>query len=170
MSAQPSSIHTENVVVSPTAIFVTDFTEADTDVVRVVSEAAEPAEAVHNCLRIGAKALRAANTAVDVDMVERSFGELQKRLGDEVGGAVERITAAANGLLDDDSGALTVVLTDFRTALEARLGDAFDPDSKSSVVSTIEELSRASSAGRSNRCTRSSTPTAKRARSHSSRR
>ncbi|MDP9331865.1 MAG: hypothetical protein M3Q30_00940 [Actinomycetota bacterium] len=138
MSAQPAPIHEDRVTVTDTAIYISTFTDTDADVIRVVKDADDQIDAVHNCLRIGATALRVANTAVDVDLVQRSFDDLADRLDVQVNGAVDQIRTATEGLLDGDTGSLQLALTRFHGSIEELLGETFDPDSKKSVVSTIE--------------------------------
>ncbi len=140
MSAQPAVLHEDHVSVTDAAIYIATFTDHDGDVIRVVKEADDPVEAVHNCLRIGATALRVANTAVDVDLVQRSFDDLAGRLDVQVNGAVDQIRTAAAALLDGDTGSLPLALSAFHGSIEELLGETFDPDSKKSVVSTIEAL------------------------------
>ncbi len=140
MSAQPAALHEDHVSVTDTAVYIATFTDHDADVIRVVTEADDPIEALHNCLRIGATALRVANTAVDVDLVQRSFDELAGRLDVQVNGAVDQIRTATAALLDGDTGTLPAALSEFHGSIEDLLGETFDPDSKKSVVSTIEAL------------------------------
>ena len=140
MSAQPAALHDDQVTVTDTAIYIATFTDTDRDVVRAVTEADDPAEAVHNCLRIGATALRVANTAVDVELVQRSFDDLAGRLDVQVNGAVDQIRVATEGLFDGETGTVQQALAKFHGSIEELLGEAFDPDSKKSVVSTIESL------------------------------
>ena len=143
MSAQPSilpAFPTARVFVSEGVVYVRELDEADTEVVRVVGEADDPALAVSQCLRVGARALRAAHVSVDVDVIERSFAELEARFETRVTAAVDEIARTTTGLLDEEDGALTGALGTFSSELESILGDTFDPDSKSSVLSRIEGL------------------------------
>ena len=77
---------------------------------------------------------------VDVDVIERSFAELETRFESRVTEAVDEIARSTTELLDEDDGALTGTLGAFRGELEGLLGDTFDADSKSSVLAKIEEL------------------------------
>src|SRR5436189_219194 len=43
-------------------------------------------------------------------------------------------------LLDDEKGMLPRSLAEFRAKLEELLGDTFDPDSKQSVIATLEQV------------------------------
>ena len=140
MSAQPAPIHEDQVTATDTAVYIATLTATDADLVRVVNEADDPVDAVHNCLRIGATALRVANTAVDVDLVQRSFDGLADRLAAQVNDAVAQIRVASEGLFDGETGTLQAALTGFHGSIEELLGETFDPDSKKSVVSTIETL------------------------------
>ena len=140
MSAQPSIFSTARVLVSDGVVYIRELDEADQEVVRIVAEADDPALAVSQALRIGARALRAAHVSVDVDVIERSFEELEARFETKVTAAVDEIARTTAGLLDEDTGALTGALGTFRTDLESILGDTFDPDSRSSVLAKIEEL------------------------------
>ncbi len=88
----------------------------------------------------GARALRAANVTVDVDVIERSFSELEARFETRVTDAVDEIARTTTGLLDADDGALTGTLSSFQAELSQLLGDTFDADSKSSVLANIEQL------------------------------
>ena len=140
MSAQTAPLHEDHVSVTDTAVYISTFSATEGDVIRVVKDADDPVEAVHNCLRIGATALRVANTAVDVDLVQRSFDDLAGRLDVQVNDAVDQIRSATECLLDGDTGTLQLALTKFHGSIEDLLGETFDPDSKKSVVSTIESL------------------------------
>jgi hypothetical protein len=140
MSAQPSIFPTARVLVSEGVVYVRELDEADSEVVRVVGEADDPALAVSQCLRVGARALRAAHVSVDVDVIERSFAELESRFETRVTAAVDEIARSTTDLLSEDGGALPAALGTFSNELETLLGDTFDPDSKSSVLASIEAL------------------------------
>jgi hypothetical protein len=128
------------VLVADGVVYVRELDEADDEVVRIVAASDDPVAAVGQCLRVGARALRAAHVSVDVDLIERSFSELDARFEARVSAAVDEIARASAGLLDADDGALTGTLSSFHGELEQLLGDTFDADSKSSVLSNIEEL------------------------------
>ncbi len=51
MSAQPATLHEDQVSVTDTAVYIATFSDHDSDVIRVVKEADDAVEAVHNCLR-----------------------------------------------------------------------------------------------------------------------
>lgn len=140
MSAQPMMFSTGRVLVADGVVYVRELDESDDEVVRIVAESDDPVAAVSHCLRVGARALRAAHVSVDVDVIERSFGELEARFGARVSDAVDEIARASSGLLDAEDGALTGTLASFHGELEQLLGDTFDADSKSSVLANIEQL------------------------------
>ena len=140
MSAEPTPIILSEVRVADGVVFIRGLDESDTDVVQVIGEADDVVEATRLCLRIGARAVRAAHVAVDVDLIERSFHELEARLGDTVSEAVRGIAETADGLLDDEDGALTGTLSTFRDDMDRLLGATFDPESKVSALAKIEEL------------------------------
>ncbi len=140
MSAQPAIFSTGRVLVADGIVYLRELEETDDEVVRIVAESADPAAAVSQCLRVGARAMRAAHVTVDVDVIERSFSELEARFESRVTDAVDEIARTSAGLLDDEDGALTGTLTSFRSEFEQLLGDTFDADSKVSVIAKIEEL------------------------------
>jgi hypothetical protein len=128
------------VLVADGVVYLRELEEADDEVVRIVAEADDPVAAVGRCLKVGARALRAAHVTVDVDVIERSFAELEFRFQSRVSEAVDEIARTTTGLLDEDGGALAGTLTSFHAELEQLLGDTFDADSKSSALASIEEL------------------------------
>ena len=140
MSAQPTIFSTGRVLVADGVVYVRELEEADAEVVRVVAESDDPAAATSQCLRVGARALRAAQVSVDVDVIERSFSELEARFESRVTDAVDEIARTTTGLLDADDGALTGTLSAFSADLDQLLGDTFDAGSKVSVLAKIEEL------------------------------
>src|SRR5215471_3875136 len=140
MSAQPTIFCNARVLVSDGVVYIRELDEADQEVVRIVGEADDPAMVVTQCLRVGARALRAAHVSVDVDVIERSFADLEHRFETKVAAAVDDIARNTAALLDEDDGALTGTLGAFHEHLEGLLGDTFDADSKSSVLAKIEEL------------------------------
>jgi hypothetical protein len=140
MSAVPIITSTGRVLVADGVVYVRELEEHDAEVARIVSEADDPVAATSSCLRIGARALRAAHVSVDVDVIERSFAELEHRFETKVTAAVDEIARNTAELLDEDDGALANAFGTFNESLESLLGDTFDADSKSSVLAKIEEL------------------------------
>jgi hypothetical protein len=140
MTATPIRLELPSVTTADGVLHISDLSVADPEVVHVVSEAPDAEDAVQLCLQVGARALRAANVAVDVDLVERSFSELATRLDTQVAQYVGQISQTAEGLLDGEEGALAQTLVGFGDQISELLGSTFDPDSKASVVSKIELL------------------------------
>ena len=140
MSAQPMMFSTGRVLVTDGVVYVRELDESDDEVVRIVAESDDPVAAVGQCLRVGARALKAAHVSVDVNLIERSFSELETRFGAKVSDAVDEIARASSGLLDAEDGALAGTLSGFNAELSQLLGDTFDADSKSSVLAHIEQL------------------------------
>ena len=79
------------VLVADGVVYVRELEEPDDEVVRIVAESDDPVAAVGQCLRVGARALRAAHVTVDVDVIERSFSELETRFEAQVSDAVDEI-------------------------------------------------------------------------------
>jgi hypothetical protein len=140
MTAEPTFINPGRVLVADGVVYVREFEEHDDEVVRIVAESSDPADALSQCLRVGARALRAAHVSVDVDVIERSFRDLEARFETRVACAVDEIARNTNELLDEDEGALTSTLATFRSEFDRLLGDTFDAESKVSVLAKIEDL------------------------------
>jgi hypothetical protein len=140
MTATPIRLQLPSVTVSDDALHIADLSVTDAEVVQVVAQAADPEQATHLCLQVGARAVRAANVAVDVDLVERAFSELTSRFDAQVSEYVGQLSDTAVGLLDGEDGALSQTLVGFGRQIGDLLGSTFDPDSKASVVSKIETM------------------------------
>jgi len=140
INAGPSFYSPGRVLVADGVVYIRDLEEHDAEVVRIVAESDDPAAAASQCLRIGARALRAAHVTVDVDVIERSFLDLETRFETRVAAAVDEIARTTSGLLDEEDGALTGTLAAFRDNFDRLLGDTFDADSKVSVIAKIEAL------------------------------
>jgi hypothetical protein len=130
------------------ALVVADLVETDPEVVRVVREAAlagdDPDHAVvdatRQCLRVGARAVLAANVSVETHIVEKRFDAMSERFDEQVEAAVTRISQVTTDLLDEEVGALPQALEAHRSELDRLLGDTFDPDSRRSVIALFEEV------------------------------
>jgi hypothetical protein len=140
MSAAATIYSSGRVLVADGVVYVRELEEHDPEVVRVVAESEDSVAAIRQCLRIGARALRAAHVTVDVDVIERSFQALETRFESRVTDAVDEIARTTSDLLDEDNGALTGTLSAFRAEFDQLLGDTFDASSKLSVITKIEEL------------------------------
>jgi hypothetical protein len=121
-------------------LVVRELEEHDPEVVRTVEEADDPVEATRQCLRIGARAVRAANVSVDSDLIERRFDVMTDRFDERVEEAVEQIAGVTTNLLDQDTGVLPAALQAHRSELETLLGATFDPDSTKSVIAVLQRV------------------------------
>jgi hypothetical protein len=116
------------------------YANGDPDVVRVLEEADDIAQAADLLLGIGARATRQASVSLETAIVERRFEGMAGRLDEQLQGAVEAIEEVADGLLDDEDGALTVILSDLRRGITGALDSAFDPESKTSAIGKIDQI------------------------------
>ena len=132
------------VTVHDGVVYITELEDADTELVALVADAPDAAQAVRQCLRLGARAANAVQVSVDTDMVERCFDDMTTRFDARVAAAVNSIGEITEGLLDAEDGALTGTLDGHRTALEELLGATFDPNSKKSVLTLFETVMRES--------------------------
>ena len=85
---------------------------------------------------VGARVIRMTQTTVDAAVVEQRFDTLEQHVDDGLKKAIELIGETAAVYLDPEKGALKAILDD----LEKNLDDAFDPDSKASVLAKFEGL------------------------------
>jgi hypothetical protein len=128
------------------ALVVHELVETDAEVLRVVRDAVrrddggDALDATRQCLRVGARAVLAANVSVETHIVEKRFDAMSDRFDEQVETAVARISEVTATLLDEQDGALPHALEAHRSELDRLLGDAFDPDSKRSVISLFEEV------------------------------
>jgi hypothetical protein len=139
---QPQTL--EDVELRGDSLVVHELVETDPEVLRVVRDAAsrdgDVADATRQCLRVGARAVLAANVSVETHIVEKRFDAMTDRFDEQVEAAVTRISDAAESLLDEQDGALPQALAAHRSELDQLLGDTFDPDSKRSVISLFEAV------------------------------
>lgn len=122
------------------SLFIHELVETDEDVIRVVGEADDPVEGARQCLRIGARAIRAVSATVDTNIVEKRFDAMSNRFDQRVEDVVEQISGTARALLDAEDGSLCATLIAHREELELLLGSTFDPDSKKSVLGIFETV------------------------------
>jgi hypothetical protein len=139
--------HSSTVHVGDGAVVLDGLVEADPTVVAVVSEAGDPELAVHTCLQIGARMSRAAQASIDSGMVERAFNEMTDGFGHTMTDALEQIVGTTEGLVDENDGALPMLLRQLRADLATQLEALFDADSKSSALARMEEVFSASANG-----------------------
>ena len=118
------------------AITINHLRLIDPDLIQLVQEADEPVQIVTSCITVGARVLRTSQMTVDTTVVETRFAQLEQRVEEGVGKAVELIAETAEKYLDPERGALRGMLDE----LEKSLGDAFDSKSKASVLAKFEGL------------------------------
>ena len=134
----------EHVTIDGNAVVISRMEERDAEFVAIVAAASDPAEATHQCLRLGARAARAVQVTVDTALIERRFDDMQLRFDRQLTASVEAMSETTRHLLDADNGTLTVTLDRHRATLEALLGATFDPHSKRSVIALFDDVMRRS--------------------------
>lgn len=117
-------------------VVISNLEIADNDLLQLVSESEDPVKTVHEVASVGARVIRMTKTTIDAAVVEKRFGTLEQRVDEGLTKAVELIGETAAAYLDPEKGALKAILNE----LEKNLGDAFDPDSKASVIAKFEGL------------------------------
>ncbi len=128
------------VIVEDDVIRMVDFTERDPDTVAYIGNSDDPVEATHQCLRIGTQAVRAAHASLDADIVRERFDTMSDHFDNQVDTAVDQIVEATQSLLDEENGALPIVLGAHHQQLDDLLGATFDPESKKSVMAVFEQV------------------------------
>jgi hypothetical protein len=109
-------------------------------VVQIIMDADDPEGAAHTLLRIGAHSVRIASTDLSTELVERRFTRMADLIDRSVEAAVNRLADTTNHLLDEETGTFPKVVAEVTGELEQLLSDAFDEDSKSSVIAKIENV------------------------------
>ena len=117
--------------------------ERDHEVVAVAKEAENVEVTVHDCLALGARALRAVRTTTDVAVVEKAFTGMTRTFSEGIEKATEEIHARTRGLLDCDHGELPRWFTEYKAQFTGLLESTFDPDSKKSALAKLDESIRA---------------------------
>ncbi|HVA08442.1 MAG TPA: hypothetical protein VNG12_17035 [Acidimicrobiales bacterium] len=122
------------------------FEEADPLVIEVIGGAENPEVAAHACLQVGARASKAAMASLDSLIVEQAFGELKEGFGSTVSAAVDRIVGTTEAFVDEERGALPLMLRRVKEELTGELDALFDADSKSSALARMTAVFEAASA------------------------
>jgi hypothetical protein len=122
------------------AIVLRDLLETDPEVVAVVAGADDPEAAVHSCLQVGARAIKLAQVSMDTQVVESAFQGLRGDFDAKLEETLRAVDDATAELLGEEDGALPRALGDFREQFESFLGDAFDADSKRSIIGKFDEM------------------------------
>lgn len=123
-------------------IVLNEFHESDPDVVALARQAEDPEAAVHHAFEVGARAIKLAQLSQDTQIVETAFKGLRAGFDGKLDETLREIGDATAAIFDEDDGAVTRVLDEFRSEFEELLGDAFDPDSKRSIVGKFDALLR----------------------------
>ncbi len=129
-----------NATIINDVLYIEHLEERDPEVVNLINEADSMIEAAQQCLRIGARAIRAASVSVDTDIIDRKFGDVTDRMSVRVESAVEQISEVTTVLLDDEHGALTIALQSHSAELGELFGTTFDPNSKKGVFGILETV------------------------------
>lgn len=122
--------------------YIDGLVETDPDLVAALTASDDPVMTVHETLTLGARVLRMAQARLDADVIHSEVEKLTAAFTSTVTTAVENITSTSTRLLDAEDGELPAAFTAFRAQVEELLGDAFDPDSRSSVLARIEDAYR----------------------------
>jgi hypothetical protein len=116
--------------------------ERDHEVVAMATEAENVEVTVHDCLALGARALRAVRTTTDVAVVEKAFTGMTRTFSAGIEKATEEIHARTRELLDGDHGELPRWFTEYKAQLTTLLDSTFDPDSKNGALAKLDDLMR----------------------------
>jgi hypothetical protein len=116
------------------------FHERSPDVVALARDADDLEALAHDCLEVGARALRAAHATTDVAIVETAFAELSQQFTRGLDGFVGELDARARALVDPESGELPAWMGEWRADVERMLEQTFDPDSRSSALAKLEQI------------------------------
>src|SRR3954470_12150476 len=133
-------------VIEPTAtvadgvLYLAEFEERDPEVVNFVDASDDAESAVHRAMQVGARALGLAQTSIDANLVEQAFDGMTRSFDGTLGETIEQIGKVADNLLDEETGELPRALKQFQEQLDELLGDAFDQDSKKSVLAKLDRL------------------------------
>jgi hypothetical protein len=136
------AIHTlqSSVTFEDDLALIDGFREHDPEFVALLREAESPEQTTHDCLSIGARALRSVQTNVDAAIVDKRFGEFETKLDQGTRAVVRQINEAAESYFDPERGGLKLMFDCFKGEFAKSLGDTFDPESKQSALAKFEEI------------------------------
>ncbi|MHB8641640.1 MAG: hypothetical protein ACYDA3_01955 [Gaiellaceae bacterium] len=140
MSALPIHTPKSPVTFKDDGVSIDGFHVRDPEFVAIIRESENPEQTTHECLSIGARALRSVQTTVDAAIVDKRFGEFETKLDRGTREAVQKINAASESYLDPESGELRKMFDVFKGDLDKSLGETFDPESKQSVLAKFEKI------------------------------
>ncbi|MDW3180010.1 MAG: hypothetical protein R8J94_21730 [Acidimicrobiia bacterium] len=135
--AEPLKFPKSLVTCNDDVLRISELVVVDRDVVAHVQNATDPADAVVECLALGARAIRAAQAGIDETTVTASFDSMTTTFRANVDAAVAEINSAAMSLLDPENGSMTQALDAQKRELVQLLEIATDPDSARSIASQI---------------------------------
>jgi hypothetical protein len=114
------------------------FRERSADVIALAREAEDLEALAHDCIEVGARALRAAHATSDVAIVESAFAELSEQFSRGMTGFANELDERARALVGRDGGELSQWMGQWRIEVERVLEQTFDPDSRSSALAKLE--------------------------------
>jgi hypothetical protein len=136
LMAVPIRKNEPSIYIDGTDVVIVDLRSGDRELLALVRDAGDPVPVVQTCLAVGARAVGLTGTTTEAAAVETRFAALEHRVEEGVTRAVELIAGTAEQYLDPERGALRGMLDE----LEKCLGEAFDPESKASVLAKFEGL------------------------------
>src|SRR5947208_6196425 len=92
--------------VAENTLILDGFRDRDPQVVALVRDADDPEEVVHDCLAVGARALGAAKTTMEVALVEKAFDDMSGVFTRGLEKFAGEIDTTAKELLDGEEGTL----------------------------------------------------------------
>jgi hypothetical protein len=125
-----------SIYIDGTDVVIGNLRSGDSELLALVGAASDPAQLVSTCLSVGARLVRLGETTAETAVVEQRFADLEHRVEQGVEKAVGLIAETASRYLDPEKGALKAMLDELGQALD----DAFDPESKASVLAKFEGL------------------------------
>lgn len=138
MAIRMEKFDDSTVSVSDDGVLFDRFIEVDNEVVTLAREAEDVERLMHGLLQIGARAHNVANVSLDAMLVDEAFTEMRERFDGALERTIERVNATAEGLLDGETGALPAALSAWRSEFERLLDDAFDADSRKSLIAKMD--------------------------------
>jgi hypothetical protein len=130
------------VAVRDNEVVLNDFHETDPEVLALAREAEDAEAAMHNAFEVGARAIKLAQVSQDTHVVESAFNEMRGQFDGKLEETLNQLGEATEALFDGEDGAVPQALAGFREEFEGLLGDAFDPDSKRSIIGKFDALVR----------------------------
>lgn len=122
-------------------IRIADWIIEDREVISFIMEKEEESreEALRRALKIGVLALINSTAAINVDYVEKEFQKLGRQMKDDFDSRVQKIVKELDGVFSVDSGIMKRFLNEY-LGEGGKLAGMFDPDKRTSVVSTISGI------------------------------